>query len=510
MRRVWKVLEGQRRQFVLLVGAIALVGGLEAAVHPLLLKLIFDEAVLRASYGRFVALGLSYLGFGVVVNGAQYVLSLARKRFENATIERLEVDLSERALDLDTRELVGNGAASYLGRIHQDAIEGLLPGIDLVIQVTRQAVMAVVFVGVLIWLSWLATVLLLILVPPLLLFSHRVARRLAANTDTEREAEAQYLRSLTALIEAHGALRGMRRLRSLAVEANRRVLARYLDVNYRNQRLVVKQQTASDLTMNVSDTVSMIACGYLVLAGRLTFGGFLAFVNSFWRGVSAVLFLIGAIPELGRNGAVLDRIAALRDRPAPRPYHQASPTIDVEGLVLSYGSATTGPFDMVVHPGEHVVVRGVNGTGKTSLIRSIAGHLEPTHGRVARPEAVAVLSAPVHLPQLPVAELAPDPTVRAAFRLTGLEGALPEHLSSGQKQALALASLLSQPADAYVLDEPFANLDDEATRRACRQVLARCADTTLVVVLHGMPDMDSLFDRTQWLVPGSLAATVGS
>ncbi|MEE6260341.1 ribosomal protection-like ABC-F family protein [Plantactinospora sonchi] len=126
---------------------------------------------------------------------------------------------------------------------------------------------------------------------------------------------------------------------------------------------------------------------------------------------------------------------------------------------------------LTVRAGERLLITGPNGAGKSTLLAALAGTLRPDTGRVLRRGRIG------HLPQEPtVAD--PRETLLAAFG-RGLPGTADEHLdqllalglfdpdrisvpvgrlSTGQRQRLALARLLSVPADVLLLDEPTNHL----------------------------------------------------
>ena len=192
MTELWRALHGYRPRFTAIVALEAAVSGTEALVHPLLIKALFDQAILAADFARFVVLGLGYLGLGLTLNFAAYWISWWRRRFENALVLDLEMELLDRALDQDGREISAVGNASYVSRIHDDVREGVLPAIDLTVQIARQALASAVFVGVLLYLSWQASLVLLLVIPPLVAVSNRLAKRIEENTGPEREADARY------------------------------------------------------------------------------------------------------------------------------------------------------------------------------------------------------------------------------------------------------------------------------------------------------------------------------
>jgi ATP-binding cassette subfamily B protein len=461
MTDLWAALRGHRPQFVLIVCLEAMTSGLEAVLHPLLIKALFDQAVLATDFSRFAVLGSLYLLLGLTLNIGGYWIAWWRKRCENACVLAMELELLDRAIGLDSRRISESGNAAFVSRVHNDVKEGVLPAIDVTVQIARQAIASVAFVGVLLYLSWQASLILFVIVPPLMLVSNRLAKKIEANTDPEREAEARYVDVLTRSLQAYHALRGLTLLMPGTRAANKRALGKFLDIVFDNNRLTQKQRTLSDLIMNVCDTASLIVGAYFVFAGRLTFGGFLAFVNSLWRAATGIFQLVNLIPQLRRNSAILRRIEVLRTS-SPTPYHDDAAVVLVHGARVVHADGTEVAIDdFTLTAGEHVLLRGPNGCGKTTLLHIVSGTLAPDAGVVTRPARVASLTAPVQLPPLPVRELVPDETLRTTLGLAELTDRLPSDLSSGQRQKVGVGALLTEEADVYLADEPFANLDDE-------------------------------------------------
>lgn len=526
MNQLWRTLRGHRTGFVLIALAEAVKAGTEALLHPLLLKALFDQAILTTDFRRFLLLGAGYLVLGLTLNLGGYWIAWWRKRYENAFTLVLETELLDRTLGLDGRKVSEAGNASYVSRIHNDVSEGVLPAVDVCVRIARQAVASTVFLGVLLWLSWQASLVLLVIVPPLVLVSNRLGRRIEDNTEAEREAEARYVGLLTRTLESFHALRGLPALLPGARAVNQKALGGFLGIRFVNYRLEQKQRTLSDLVMNLSDTASMVVGAFFVFTGRMSFGSFLAFVNSLWRAVTGVFELVNMIPQVRRNRAVLRRIESLRDS-GRTPYHEEGALVAVRGARIRYGDrdgragggtvggAAEGDVDanrdahrdrnpdgadlvlddFELRPGEHVLVRGPNGCGKTTLLHIISGTLAPDAGTVTLPSRVASLTAPVQLPPLPVHALVADAGLRTALALDGLADQLPSELSSGQRQRVGIGALLSEDADVYLADEPFANLDDRGRHLVLRTLRARAEGRALLVVHHGDEDLDRGFDR---------------
>ncbi|MEI4232865.1 heme ABC exporter ATP-binding protein CcmA [Roseovarius sp. D22-M7] len=131
-------------------------------------------------------------------------------------------------------------------------------------------------------------------------------------------------------------------------------------------------------------------------------------------------------------------------------------------------------LSLTLEAGQALVLRGPNGIGKTTLLRTIAGLQPPLRGTVSVPEDSLVYAGHADgiKPTLSVAENLSfwaqafgNSDISAAldaFDLTPLAGRVAGALSAGQKRRLGLARLLVTGRTIWVLDEPTVSLDVDA------------------------------------------------
>ena len=135
------------------------------------------------------------------------------------------------------------------------------------------------------------------------------------------------------------------------------------------------------------------------------------------------------------------------------------------GLCLAEGVSFT------LAPGHALILRGPNGSGKTTMLRCLAGLQPPLAGRIAAPEDSIAYAAHADgiKSVLTVAEnlqfwgavhgVADVATALRAMNLWHLSNRRAAHLSAGQKRRLGLARLLVTGRPIWLMDEPTVSLD---------------------------------------------------
>ena len=189
------------------------------------------------------------------------------------------------------------------------------------------------------------------------------------------------------------------------------------------------------------------------------------------------------------------------------------PTVEMKQLCFSYnGQQTLGGIDLTIHSGEFVAIVGRNGAGKTTLLKQCIGLLKPDGGQV-RTLGLDTTQTPVerlarrvgYVPQNPNALLfadtiaeelsftrraqgmpaADDDALLDTLGLSGMRDRYPRDLSAGERQRVALASVLVSGPDLILLDEPTRGLDYAQKASLIRFLQAQNqSGKTIVVVTH--------------------------
>lgn len=191
----------------------------------------------------------------------------------------------------------------------------------------------------------------------------------------------------------------------------------------------------------------------------------------------------------------------------------SDPLVRAEGLWKHFDGADSAEVlrdvSCTIAPGDRVALVGPSGSGKSTLLHLIAGLAEPSRGQIAwpalgprdglMPEKVQVVfQAPSLFPPLDVRDNVALPLLLAGrrdgaaeraealldrFGLTDLAAKLPEELSGGQAQRVAMARALSIAPALILADEPTGQLDSATAQGFLDTVLEIAAESGAALVL---------------------------
>lgn len=300
----------------------------------------------------------------------------------------------------------------------------------------------------------------------------------------------------------------------------------------------------------IATTVGTLVAGvYQIEARALTTGGLIActmLASRSMMSLASVTVLFTRFREMRRSGKELDELLgdggetpAAAQSVAPRP---------LEGRItvrrLGYRFKTDGPLALDgltfnIEPGERVGLLGRPGSGKTTLMRCMAGVVRPSIGEVLV-DGVAVRQHDAYSrarwlaykPQEPIlfegtleenilagAEFAERGALACALEVAGLQEYIRRgelnlgmaieprgvNLSGGQRQAVALARSLVASPSILLLDEPTAGLDVAGEKAIAARLREFSQGRTLVVATHSHI-MLAMLDRLIVVEGGKIVA----
>lgn len=194
--------------------------------------------------------------------------------------------------------------------------------------------------------------------------------------------------------------------------------------------------------------------------------------------------------------------------------------INIENLTKSYTEhALFDHASFSLQDGEKIGIIGINGTGKTTLLRMLAGEEEPDEGAITMANHVVLRYLPQH-PEFAPAQTSLDcvlagnvteenrwtiesdaKAMMTRLGITDFEQPAGQ-LSGGQRKRLALISVLLSPADILLLDEPTNHLDHDMADWLEDYLKKRKG--AIIMVTHDRYFLDSVCNRIVEIDKGSL------
>jgi len=380
--------------------------------------------------------------------------------------------------------------------------------------------------GLMFWLNWDFTLIVVAVTPVLLLFVARFRRAVKRATHEVRRRESDIVDVLQTGLES---VRTVQAFGAQDIEA-----ARLSDVSRATVKAAlgarrVKSLLSPIVAVIVSLCTAMVLWrgAALILAGTMTIGSltvFLAYLAKFFKPVQDLAKMTNAVAAtnvgLERIRSILDIGVSIPERPdalVPQPFKGA---ITFEHVAFSYKPEAPVLADVTfsIAPGQFVGLVGMTGSGKSTIVSLIPRFYDPTAGRILidgadlraytlegiRRQIGFVLQDTVLFRGTVRDNIVygrPDATeeqILAAARLAnadefivrmprGYDTMIGERgltLSGGQRQRIGIARALIRDAPILIMDEPTAALDSESEKLVIEGLDRLMKGRTVITITH--------------------------
>jgi vitamin B12/bleomycin/antimicrobial peptide transport system ATP-binding/permease protein len=354
-----------------------------------------------------------------------------------------------------------------------------------------------------------------------------IGRRFIEVSERKNQAEAEYRYALTRIREngeSIALLGGEQEERAGLDNSLRAALRRWRQICFQQMRTTIVYQGSGI----ISPVLPIILCAPKFLDGSMSLGQVMQAASAFVIVQQAFSWLVDHYPKFADWTASARRVASLllsldhlrkaEEGEGFGRIHRDTATgtaITLRNLsvTLDDGTAVVNEAEVAIAPGERVLVVGESGTGKSTLVRAIAGLWPWGEGDVLVQSDARLFLLPQR-PYVPLGTLrrattypaSPDEvdeeTIIEALKLVGLEHlvdrldeeiAWEQTLSGGEKQRLAFARLLIHRPDVIVLDEATSALDPPSQEALMRLLMERL-NATMVSVGH-RPELEAFHER---------------
>jgi ATP-binding cassette, subfamily B, bacterial len=530
LRRIGRLFTPYRWQLAI-VTAIIVASSIVGLASPFLLRAVIDTALPHRNVRLLAWLVIGMVAVAAVTSAFGVIQTWISTKVGQHVMHELRTSvfghLQRQSIAFFTRTRTGE----VQSRITND-----IGGMESVVTSTATSIAANLTTAIatavaMVALSWRLSLISLLVMPPAVYLTRKVARmRRAITTQQQRE-----LANLNVTIEEGLSINGVQLAKTMGtgpslVERFTTSSARLIDLELRSQLAGRWRMASLSIIFAAIPAIIYLAAGLPVTAGAITIGTLIAFTtlqNSLFRPLTGLLStsvsVISSLALFARIFEYLDLPVEIDDPAHPVEIDPAQVTghVRLEHVSFAYPAAdrpaVTG-IDLDVPAGSTLALVGETGSGKTTVASLIARLFDPSSGSVRvdgidirdlrladLAAVVGVVSQETYLLHTTVREnlryAKPDATdaeiedAARAAQIHDLIAGLPDsydtmvgsrghRFSGGEKQRLAIARTLLRDPRVLVLDEATSALDTE-TERAVQKAFDNLArGRTTITIAH--------------------------
>ena len=530
LRRIGRLFTPYRWQLAIVTAIIA-ASSVVGLASPFLLRAVIDNALPHKNLTLLAWLVIGMVAVAAITSAFGVVQTWISTKVGQHVMHELRTSVFSHL----QRQSIAFFTRTRTGEV-QSRITNDIGGMESVVTSTATSIASNLTTAVgtavaMVALSWRLSLISLVIMPPAIYLTRKVARmRRAITAEQQRE-----LADLNVTIEEGLSINGVQLAKTMGagpalVQRFTDSSARLIDLELRSQLAGRWRMASLSIIFAAIPAVIYLAAGLPVTAGTITIGTLVAFTtlqNSLFRPITGLLntsvSVISSLALFARIFEYLDLPVEVAEPAHPAEIDPAQITghVRLEDVSFTYPGADrpalTG-IDLDIPAGGTLALVGETGSGKTTLASLIARLYDPSRGSVRidgtdvrdlrfadLAAIVGVVSQETYLLHTTVRENlryakpgATDAEIEAAARaaqIHGLIASLPDgydtmvgsrghRFSGGEKQRIAIARTLLRDPRVLVLDEATSALDTE-TERAVQQAFdALARGRTTITIAH--------------------------
>ncbi|MGI8436612.1 MAG: peptidase domain-containing ABC transporter, partial [Chthoniobacterales bacterium] len=516
------------RRYLIQVFLLAVAVSFLSLLFPVFTQMVVDKVIVEKDLGLLATI---LLGMGAALIFAQaatlaqeYLLAFTAVRLDTAILDFLTRKMLSLPMSYFTSRRTGDIQRRLDGakQVRQFAVQDGIGALLALVQLTGALVLMSLY-SVVLTLAFLATAPLY---AGLMIFSFKVLRPMFQGVE---EGQGKY--------SSHqiDAIKGIEAVKAASAEAVFRdtMLNEFLAISkklFRSSFIVMSYDSILTTIGMLSTAIFLWVGARQVMSGALSIGGFVAFSSLTAMAYSGIMRTLGVWDNMQFASVLLNRLNDIfeqepeqgHDRSKLTPVHSLEGRIELRNTCFRYGGPEApnilNNINLSIAPGRMVAFVGRSGCGKTTLIKLIAGLLEPSEGSILFDHVdlrtlnyrdvrrhIGMVLQENHMFNESIAkniafgdaEPDLDRVLNAAqtaaahdfiMRLPmGYETKIGESglsLSGGQKQRIAIARAVYNNPPILIFDEATSALDTES-ERAIQDNLGRLmAGRTTIVIAH--------------------------
>lgn len=499
-----------------------------------LVKPIFDKGLTgKATFEQFLILAGSLLLIGILNFPARFY-HFYWMRFVGEKINNdVRVVIFKKLQKLPTSFYNQNKQGRMLSTLLNDA-EIFAQSFRAMIDVIREPIKGLVYLGVAIWTDWQLTLVILIVGPMFVAIFQISGKKIKANQRQVQDGRAELTHNLSEGLSSHKVTKAFN-LQQFVMDRFQKSQEYYFHFTMKTSKVEELAHPFVEFIGAVAFSAVILFAYFRIQSGGLTIGGFVQFVAALALLMDPIRKFSQANVKIGQGVAALDRINEIlhfeeeKDDGVLAPKNFNSDIV-VKDVTFSYGdNIVIRNLSLEIKKGQKVALVGLSGSGKSTLINLLLGLYPITSGEISIDgvpikqiklkelrRLFGLVSQDIFLfhdsieANLSVGGDFDEAQIRKALEVSyasefvdklpqGLQTIIGDRgakLSGGQQQRLTIARAFLQNTDILLFDEATSALDNESEKVVQRALEAIAGNKTVIAVAHRLStiaDYDQIF-----------------
>lgn len=516
---------------IALVMGLIVVSSLAGLAQPFLVREVIDVAIPEQRTGLLVGLVVGMLAVTIVAQ----LVGIAQTWLSSRTGQRVMHSLRSEVFANLQRQSLGFFTRTRSGEVQSRLINDVA-GMQSIVTTSATAIAtnlttAIATAIAMVALSWRLSLLSLIVLPPAILLTRRVAL-IRRDVTAERQAT---MAQMHGVVEETLSVSGMRLTKTLGAQERvqrrfEKISSRLIDLELRSQLAGRSRIATMQIMVGAIPALVYLVAGWPGLTPGMTIGTLIAFTtlqNQIFRPLLGLLN-IGAqwVASMALFSRIFEYLDLEPEIPEPSEPVAIDPTqvvgeVRFEGVSFAYPDSAVPALtdiDLTIPAGQTLAVVGETGSGKSTLASLLARLNDPSSGRILidgmdlrqisasdRVKLIGMVSQETYLMHDSVRAnlLLARPDASEAELWTALQIAQIDHLiadlpdgletlvgargyrfSGGEQQRIAIARTILRNPPILILDEATSALDNETEREVQAALDALAQHRTTLTIAH--------------------------
>ena len=409
------------------------------------------------------------------------------------------------------------------------------------IDIIREPVKALVYLGLAIYSDWQLTLVILVVGPLFVMIFQISGKKIKANQGQVQEGRAELTHNLAEGLSSHKVTKAFN-LQKFVMERYERSQDYYFKFQMKTTKVEEIAHPIVELIGAIAFSLVIVFAYYRIKSGAMTVGDFIQFVAALALLMDPIRKYSQANVKLGQGLAAADRINQILDleEEVDRGTYEIksfNDEIAVNNVTFGYGEADVlKDFSLKVKKGQKIALVGLSGSGKSTLINLLLGLYPLSKGSITIDgrslsdiklkelrKRCGLVSQDIFLfhdtirENLTIGGTFSDEEIQRALEVSyasefvsklpqGLNTVVGDRgakLSGGQQQRLTIARAFLQNTDILLFDEATSALDNESEKVVQRALESIAGNKTVIAVAHRLSTIQD-YDRIFVLKDGRL------